>query len=410
MSTATVAVIAATVFIWGLVSGRLERNDVTAPIVFVAVGVLMSRLVVGDTHIETESTKLLTEITLVWVLFSDAAGVALSELRADLGLCVRLLAVALPVTVVLGWLTAQWLFSGLDVWLAVLVGAALAPTDAALEAPVISNPAVPVHLRAVLNVESGLNDGIVTPVVMVALAGAAAAEGAHGGGAVHAVRQLLLGAAVGLTVGVAAGLAQRHARRRGWMDEEFAGPAVLALAIGVYAGAISLGGNGFVAAFAAGAAYGNAAGGTAPKQVFFVEQTAATATFMVWAVFGLVGVPLVVDAARWQLLAYAALSLTAIRMLPVLLVLVTADVDARTALFVGWFGPRGLASVVFALLAVEQLGAASDTAVAVISTTVLVSVLAHGVTAAPLARRYGPVLQAGGEAVTTRTAPPPVLH
>ena len=147
--------------------------------------------------------KLLTEVTLAWVLFSDAARVGIRDLRADAGVFGRLLGLALPLTVVLGWLLAWGLFNGFDVWLALLVGAALAPTDAALGAAVISNPAVPARIRHILNVESGLNDGIVTPVVMVALAGAASAEGHGGGGAGGALVELLLG------------VVDRRGRRRG---------------------------------------------------------------------------------------------------------------------------------------------------------------------------------------------------
>ncbi|MDX6283900.1 MAG: hypothetical protein QOH03_4971, partial [Kribbellaceae bacterium] len=195
MSSGILALVAAVVFGWGVLSARLERADLTAPIVFVGVGVLIANIASFDVQVETETVKLLTEVTLVWVLFSDAAGVDVRELRKEAGVYVRLLGIALPLTVLLGWLLAWGIFGGFDVWLALLVGAALAPTDAALGAPVISNPVVPSRVRGILNVESGLNDGIVTPVVMVALAGAAVAEGHSGDGAGGAVVQLLLGAA-----------------------------------------------------------------------------------------------------------------------------------------------------------------------------------------------------------------------
>jgi NhaP-type Na+/H+ or K+/H+ antiporter len=371
------------------VSARLERADLTAPIVFVGVGVLIANVTSLDPHVETEVVKLLTELTLVWVLFSDAARVGLRELRAETGIYLRLLGLALPLTVVCGWLLAWAMFGNVDVWLALLVGAALAPTDAALGAAVIANPVVPARVRGILNVESGLNDGIVTPVVLVALAGAAAAEEHSGGGADHALLQLILGVAIGVGVGGCGGWILRLARHRHWADEEFAGPAVLALALLAYSASVALDGNGFVAAFAGGIAFGRFAGRGAPKQVFYVEQTASLASLLVWLTFGVVAVPLVVDAFGWRLLVYAALSLTAVRMLPVALMLLGSTLDRRAAVFIGWFGPRGLASVVFALLAVEELGPRSDTAVAVIVTTVLLSVLAHGFTAGPLAKRYG---------------------
>jgi len=387
MDAGTVAVVAAALFAWGALSGRLQRADLTAPIVFVAVGVVLHESTSVNAAVEAETVKLLTELTLVWVLFSDAAGVRVEQLRADTGVFIRLLGLALPLTVVLGWLVAWAMFGNLDVWLALLVAAAVAPTDASLGAAVIANPAVPARIREILNVESGLNDGIVTPVVLVALAGGAAAEG-HGNGVGHALLQLLLGAATGLAIGAIGGQILRRARERGWVDEEFAGPAVLALALLAYAGAIAADGNGFVAAFCAGILFGRFAGRAGPKEVWYVEETAAMASLLVWLLFGAVAVPIVADSLDWRVVLYAALSLTALRVVPVVLVLVGTDLDVVTALFIGWFGPRGLASVVFGLIAVEELGPTADTAVALIATTVLLSVVAHGVTAHPLSTRY----------------------
>jgi NhaP-type Na+/H+ or K+/H+ antiporter len=389
MTAAAFALVAAALFVWGTLSARLERADLTAPIVFVGFGVLLSHVAPLHADVETEIVKLVTEVTLVWVLFSDAARVGMREMRADARVLGRLLGVALPLTLVLGWLLAWGLFDTFDVWLALLVGAALAPTDAALGAAVISNRAVPERVRAILNVESGLNDGIVTPVVIVALAGVASTEGGTHTGPLHALVELLLGAAIGIGLGLAGGRLVQVARRRGWEDEEFAGPAVLALALLAYATSLWAGGNGFVAAFAGGFAFGQTAGQAGPKQVFYVEQTAGLASLVVWMLFGIVAVPLVLDAVEWQVLLYAVLSLTLIRMLPVAMLLRGTGFGAGTSIFMGWFGPRGLASVVFALLAVEELGPVADTAVAVIATTVLLSVVAHGVTAAPLAARYG---------------------
>jgi NhaP-type Na+/H+ or K+/H+ antiporter len=264
----------------------------------------------------------------------------------------------------------------------------LAPTDAALGSAVISNPVVPARIRRILNVESGLNDGIVTPVVLVALAGAAAAEG-HGNGVGHAVVELLVGVAIGVGVGGLGGAVLGWTRQRGWVDGEFAGPAVLALSLLAYAGAVASHGNGFVAAFCAGIAFGRFAGRAGPKEVWYVEQTAGLASLLVWLLFGVVAVPIVADTIDWRIVLYAILSLTVLRMLPVALVLIGTDLSRPAALFVGWFGPRGLASVVFGLLAVEQLGPTADVAVATIATTVLLSVVAHGVSAEPLAVRFG---------------------
>jgi NhaP-type Na+/H+ or K+/H+ antiporter len=337
-----------------------------------------------------EVVKILAEITLVLVLFSDASRVGLRDLQAELGLCVRLLGIGLPLTIGLGTLLALALFGGINIWLALLIGAALAPTDAALGAGIMVNRAVPARIRRLINVESGLNDGIATPFVLVAVAGAAAAAHESGTGPGAAVAELALGLAVGGVVGGAGGWLVKVARRRDWAAEGFAGAAVLGLAVCAYASAIALHGNGFIAAFIGGLAFGSTSGRRGEPLVPFVEETGALVSLLVWLAFGAVAVAPMFDHLTWQLVVYAVLSLTIIRMAPVALALVGTRLGWATTAFVGWFGPRGLASVVFALLALEDLGdKAASPAVAVITATVLLSVIAHGASAEPLARRYG---------------------
>jgi NhaP-type Na+/H+ or K+/H+ antiporter len=390
MSETAVLVIAASIFVWGVISARLERADLTAPIVFMVVGAVLAGTGQVDASSAPETAKPLVEVTLVWVLFADAARLRVHELRTDLGLCVRLLAIGLPLTILAGWGLAAWLFPSLGVWLALLVGAALAPTDAALGVPVVTNPAVPSRVRRLITVESGLNDGIATPVVMLAIAGAAAAESAQEGtGAGGAGVELLVGAVVGVVVGFGGGWLLRTARRAHWASDEFAGIAVLALALLSYVTSTTVGGNGFVAAFLGGLAFGAAAGRRGPAELVFLEQASGAVSLLVWLTFGGIAVPIVLDNADPTTLLYAVLSLTLLRMVPVALACLGAGLDRETVLFVGWFGPRGLASLVFALLALEGLGPGADEAVAVIAVTVFLSVLAHGVSAAPLAAGYG---------------------
>jgi NhaP-type Na+/H+ or K+/H+ antiporter len=246
-------------------------------------------------------------------------------------------------------------------------------------------------------VESGLNDGIATPVVTLAIAGAAAAAGLVGHeGAGHAVLQLALGVVVGSAVGAAGGWVLRLARRRDLAAEDFTGIAVLALGLLAYAVALALDSNGFVAAFCGGLAFGACAGRRGPEELFFVEQMGELVSALVWLAFGAIAIPIMIERVDPLMLVYAALSLTVVRMLPVWLSLLGSGLDRRTVLFVGWFGPRGLASLVFALLALEALGPMSDEAVAIVTVTVLVSVVAHGVSAAPLAARYGRAAAAAG--------------
>jgi sodium/hydrogen antiporter len=395
MSASDLAIVTALLFGWGTLSARLERFDVTAPIAFVLAGVLLTHGPLTPLSIAPtpQTVKALAETTLVLVLFSDASRVGLRDLRDDAGLCLRLLGIGLPLTIGLGTLLALALFPGLTGWLALLVGAALAPTDAALGAGLMVNPAVPVRIRRLINVESGLNDGIATPFVLVALAGAATAAHEHSIGPAEAVAELVLGVLVGGVVGGVGGWLVQVARRRDWAAEGFAGPAVLALAACAYAASLALHGNGFIAAFVGGLAYRALSGPRGERLVPFVEETGGLVSLLVWLAFGAIAVVPAIQALSWATAGYALLSLTVIRMVPVALALVGRRLGRTPVLFIGWFGPRGLASVVFALLALEDLGPkVAERPVAVISFTVLLSVLLHGASADPLARRYGPAL------------------
>jgi sodium/hydrogen antiporter len=395
VSVSDLAITAALVFVWGTLSARLERFDVTAPITFVAAGLLLTHgplavLAFAPSH---QLIKELAEFTLALILFSDASRVGLHELRTDAGLYLRLLGVALPLTIGLGTLLALALIGSGSIWLALLVGAALAPTDAALGAGMMTNPAVPARIRRLINVESGLNDGIATPVVLIALAGAATGGELAGHGPAAAVAELAVGILAGVAVGGLGGLLVNAARRHAWAAEGFAGAAVLGLAVCTYASAVALHGNGFIAAFAGGLAFGTAGGRRGQPLIPFVEETGALVSLLVWLAFGAVVVAPAVEGLTWQVILYAVLSLTVIRMAPVAVALAGARLGRTTTALVGWFGPRGLASVVFALLALEELGSRiAGSAVVVITVTVLLSVLVHGATADPLATRYARLL------------------
>lgn len=391
MDAADIAVIAGVVFLWGAISAKLERLHLTAAMVFVTVGVIASQLSGPLTGLRpsNELIKGLTEVTLAVVLFTDAARVRFADFRADLALYVRLLAVGLPLTIALGTGAAYGLFPDHGIWPALLIGAALAPTDAALGASVMSNPVVPARIRRLINVESGLNDGIATPVVMLAIAGASSATSEHHG-PLAALTELAVGVAVGVGIGGLGGELLRQARRRGWLGDGFSGPAVLCLALCAYATAVTVEGNGFIAAFVGGVAFGNLSGRENDRLLPFVEEVGGLASLIVWLLFGAIAVQPALEEMSWQVVLYALLSLTVLRMLPVALACMGSGLDRATVAFTGWFGPRGLASVIFALLALEQLpGETAKPVVAVITITVLLSVIAHGVTAGPLASRYG---------------------
>ncbi|MFH8572912.1 cation:proton antiporter [Streptomyces sp. NPDC017993] len=402
----TLSLVLLLLFLWGLFSQRVERVELTAPAAFVLVGLVLATCL-GSMDLDPPqgTVKGLAEICLTWILFTDAARLSFRVLRPDLGLYLRLLLIGLPMCIGLGALLALGLLPGVGAWAAVFVGAALAPTDAALGASMMSNPVVPERIRRLINVESGLNDGIATPVVAVALAGAAVTAGSGPDATGEEVMELAIGLAYGAALGLAGGWLLRSALRKGWAAEEFAGPAVLALALLSYLSAIAIGGNGFVAAFVAGLAFGTAHGGTPPWQLQFTEQSASVLSLLVWLLFGAVLVPAAFPHMTWQAVLYAVLSLTAVRMVPVALSLLGTGMDRATVGFVGWFGPRGLATIIFGLLAVEDLApAVTQQVVPVLVCTVLLSVLAHGLSAGPLARLYGAAAASGG---THRPGPSP---
>jgi NhaP-type Na+/H+ or K+/H+ antiporter len=398
MTETTVAVITVLVLAWSVVSGLLLRVNVTGALVFTVAGYLLANPSWGvlTVDVDTPSIHLLAEATLALLLFSDAARVDVLRLRKDVAVPARLLGIGLPLTLLLGAVVAAWCFQDLSLALVCFIAATLAPTDAALSAQVINDEQVPMRLRRALNVESGLNDGIVTPVVAFTLAVAATELGVHGAGSSgqgEALRELAVGLGVGLAVGLASGFLIALGSRRRWIITGGRRLASLAAALSSFALAVSLDGNGFIAAFVGGIAFGAQVQKEAAEvevAVELPELLGEILALVVWFLFGAVLVPVVIEHSGLLTVVYALLSLTVLRMLPVSLALIGTGLDRRTVLFVGWFGPRGLASVVFALLAVEELGETLlvAQAIAVVCLTVLLSVVLHGVSAGPLGRRY----------------------
>ncbi|HXX91571.1 MAG TPA: cation:proton antiporter [Acidimicrobiales bacterium] len=391
LNVTALSVVAACVVLWGLVSARLERWQVTAPIAFVLLGLVVTHGPFALTHLQLHSSTIrsVAEITLALVLFADASRVNARALRADVGIPVRLLGIGLPLAIGAGAAVAAALFTSGGIWVAATVGAIVAPTDAALGASIMSDRRVPARVRRVLNVESGLNDGIATPFVNLFLAGALATESISGGGVGKAAVDLVGGAAIGAGVGLAGALLLALATQRGWSAPGFRPLAVLALAVFAYAVALVAHTNGFVAAFVGGLAFGTVLGAR-EDELAFGEEVGTLLSLLVWFAFGAVMLVPGLQAAGWRDLLFAVLALTVVRMVPVAVALTGSGLDRATVAFVGWFGPRGLASVVFGLIAVDSLAPADAKVVlGAVVVTVALSVLAHGVSASPLARRYG---------------------
>lgn len=386
---------------WAL---RLGRWSISMPMVFVVAGFVLGDAVLGVLHLapEAEGVKQLTEVTLAVLLFADASTVNLKALRDDAALPARLLLIGLPLTLLLGALVARLLFPEIDLAMAALIGAVLAPTDAALGLPIFNNLAVPVRIRRALNVESGLNDGLATPFVTVFIAMTLASEGQSEGHWLRsAMTEIGLAVLVGSALGAAGGWLLQRAEARRWASAESLKMAILGLGLAAFFCAVAVGGNGFVAAFVGGIVFGAVTRSQLAEATEFTETVGTSLSLIVWTIFGAVLVTGVVRASTdWRPLLYALLSLTLVRMLPVAVALSGLRFRADTVAIMGWFGPRGLASVVFTLMVVlqfEEAHSPTSPVLQVATWTVLLSVLAHGLSAGPLAQRYGRRLAASDQ-------------
>jgi NhaP-type Na+/H+ or K+/H+ antiporter len=390
---ASMALFACMVIVFVSLSARAGRAYLSAPIVFLVAGIVVGRLPFYE-GLEGSAIRVVAEVTLALLLFHDAAQLDLRGLRAEWSLSGRLLLVGLPLTIGCGFLLVRGLFPELGVWLALLVAASVAPTDSALGSDTVVNPVIPSRIRRVLNVESGLNDGIATPVVLFAMTAAAgAAQGTSDHGALDALLDIVIGVVFGAGAGLLPGRMIAVARRRGWAEEHLVPVAVLVIPLLGYYGGSAIGGNGFTAAFVAGTAFAATQRDVPRRQLDLqlADLVSALLGCATWMLFGAATATRLAPLVHWETLAFAVLALTAGRILPVALSLVGTGLRLPTLAFVGWFGPRGLPSVVFALIAFESLGQdpGISLVLTVIASTVILSVLAHGVTAAPMTRRYG---------------------
>jgi sodium/hydrogen antiporter len=386
-------VLAVVVFAFGLVSRRLEGTIITAPLLFVVAGVVLSPAGFGvaEFALDEHTVLLLGEIALAVVLFTDAAQTNLRALRQNEALPLRLLGIGMPLTIALGAGAAALLLTDLTFWEAAIVGTVLAPTDAALGQAVVSNPRVPARLRQALNVEAGLNDGLSVPFLALFLT-LAEAEEEHLSASVwirFTLEQIGWGVLVGVGIGVVGGWLVSQALGRGWITDSFQRLSLLALAIIAWALADAIGGNGFIAAFVGGLVIGPTVERVGERLIRFTEAEGQLLNLSVFFIFGVLAAGLA-RSLSWTIVLYALLSLTVIRMLPVAISLLGTRLRAVSVLFAGWFGPRGLASVVLGLVVIEEapLLAGRDEMEMVVTLTVLLSVLLHGVTAAPLSAAY----------------------
>ncbi len=410
MDLGSLAIITGGLLLFSLVSGRLQGTIFTAPLVFIVFGYAVGDggFKLAQIDVGHSAIHFVAELTLILVLFADAARIDLDRVRRDHNLPVRMLLIGLPLSIAAGTLIALQLFPAFSIWEAALLAALLAPTDAALGQAVVSDSAVPVRIRQAINVESGLNDGIALPAVLLlaALAGAGHGETDAADWIRFGVLQVTLGPLAGVAVGYVGARLLDVAAERGWANTSFQGIGILALAMFAYAVAEMIGGNGFIAAFVGGMVFGNSIRHPCTFLFEFMETEGQLLVLITFLVFGAVLLPESLAQIKLSYLLYAVLSLSVIRMIPIALALVGASLRLPSQLFLGWFGPRGLASILFVLLILEESEMPHrDELLAITVVTVGLSALLHGVSAAPLARLYGSQAARMGECEENQPVP-----
>lgn len=379
------------VVLWALVARRLETISITMAIALVIVGAVLTRgahpaiTISLDTHVVERGV----ELVLAILLFVDASEVPGAAFSRERGVLARLLLIALPLSLLIAWGAGFLLFSDRNGWLLAVLAVIVVPVDLAPAVAIVRDRRVPARLRDILNVESGLNDGMVAPVFLFALAGASAKHTPGIEALDNALPAILIAVGVGAAVGFAGALSLSWSWRRNWTEPSALRLGVVALPVMTYTLASGLGGNGFVAAFVAGVVFAVRGRELPGECLQLTEDTGTLLSLCVWFLFGS-AVNEVLDAGvQLDAILYAVLALTVVRVVPVMLALRGTDISRRDALFLGWMGPRGLASLVFGLLAVIGLhGSASTLAAEVMVTMVLLSVLAHGASVRPIALAF----------------------
>jgi NhaP-type Na+/H+ or K+/H+ antiporter len=390
--TWALATIAALLIGYAAISRRLEQRNVSAAMFFTTTGLLVGPVLgLIDLQLEGEQVKLLAEITLTLVLFADASRISLGALHDEYTVPLRLLGLGLPLTIAAGAVAGAAVVPGIDLAEALVLAIMLASTDAALGQAVVSDERVPSRVRQGLNVESGLNDGLCVPLFFIAIA---IAEADVGTTSSHAAFELVFeqigyGLLGGVVAGLVGGTALVAATRRRliephWMQILSVASALLAAGI-----AEGLGGSIFIAAFTGGFLFGALRRDAGGEVTYLVDEGGEVFNAVTFIVFGAVILGSLLDELTWQIVLYAILSLTVVRMLPVALAMLGTGARPQTVAFLGWFGPRGLASIVFAVILLDDTELPHlHTLILATGATIALSVYAHGLTARPLTERY----------------------
>jgi NhaP-type Na+/H+ or K+/H+ antiporter len=384
------AIFASLIFLYSIFAVRIQKMLINGPLLFMLVGIIAGPLVLNlvDITISSGEYENLANLALALVLFTGASKINLEVLKSAIALPSRLLMIGLPLTIVFGFIVGYYVFNGFA-WLELaILATVLAPTDAALGEAVVTNKTVPPKVREALNVESGLNDGISVPIFLLLLALFKAGSPVHDMSAQFALgvfaKEIGIGLAAGVVVMFLGSRLLVYSESRKWIEESWSPTIVIALAFTCFSLADVFGGSGFIACFTGGFIYGVVNKKYKSNLQKHAEGLGNALTFVIWFLFGSIVVSTYAPQFTWQILLYAVLSLTIVRMIPVLIALIKTGVPLKEKLFIGWFGPRGLASIVFAIMLLDIQLPHEATIITTILCTVFLSVVLHGITANPL--------------------------
>ncbi|MFH8841686.1 cation:proton antiporter [Streptomyces sp. NPDC017868] len=379
-------------FLWTVLSDRLARWSITAPITFATAGILLS----GQDHpvvpldVDTHTFQRAIELVLAVMLFTDATEARdYARLRRPVGEG-RLLGIALPASVALATLAGALVFPGRSWWLLAVAALVVMPMDLAPVLMILRDERVPLRVRAALNIEGGFNDGLISPLFVFCVANLVSAPGdTFGDLLLNALKGAAYAAIVGSVLGYLASRTVRRALVSGWAKPASLRMAGLSLPFLTYAASVLVEGNGFVAAFVAGLWYARTVDVIGGDSLDLVHDVSHLLALAAWYAFGALAAEAFAHGIALQVLAYALLVLTVVRFVPVVASLTGTDFTRAERVAIGWLGPRGVTSIVFAVLAYIQLPEEeANLVVNVTAATVLLSVILHGVSAEPVARWF----------------------
>ncbi|MCF4099938.1 cation:proton antiporter [Maritalea mediterranea] len=379
----------------------IERSWITLPIFFAGLGFVLGPAGLGfiDLDLQDSTIHTVAEITLIFTLFLDASKIRLRNLKAHYGLPARMLLVGMPLTILLGTGLILLLAPDLPWAMALLTAAILTPTDAALAQPILADKDVPPRIAEAINVESGLNDGLALPVVVFAallMANEATRDISLTpfGVSQFVGAQIIFGPLAGIVVGYCGAKLLDLATHHKFTQPIYEGIFFLSVGLAAFFGAETVGGNGFIAAFVAGLTFGNTKKTNHKFITEFLEGESNFLSILTFMIFGAVLAPVGLAHANWTTLLIAVSFLTLIRMAPIALSLVGKKLHLYERFILGWFGPKGLASILFALFVAEQYDMPHiDQMLACTVLTVGLSILAHGLSAKPLAHHFEKTMQ-----------------